>query len=182
MEQFFQEVSTPYFWLAVVGVGIAVNLLSSLIAKLAPRLGIGVVFWWRVRTKLATENQSQREKEFRAKVSVVANQPALIGSFLIRAYALYLCGAAICLLGLWGFGLAIIVDGTLIYGPKHSLSWWWGMFDGYAKAILAFTFGIQALKLANQRYLIATIAEERVMESGRKKLTEAASPAPPSAL
>ena len=73
MGQFFQKANTLYFWLAVVGVGVLVNLLSSLISWLTPPFGLNLEFWWQVRFNKATENQSQREKEFRAKVNVVAN-------------------------------------------------------------------------------------------------------------
>ena len=171
MDKFLQEVANPYFWYATFGVGIAVNLLSSLITKLAPRFGLSLVFWWSVRTKRATENQSQREKKFWAKVAVVASQPALISSFLVRAYALYICGATICVLGVWGLFLAVSIDVVLFYGAKYSWSWWWGMFNGYVQAILILTIAVQVLKLANQRYLISTIAEERLMELGLEKLT-----------
>lgn len=181
MERFFQEVGTAYFWIMVVGVGTAVSLLSTLITKLVPRLGVGLAFWCRVRTKAATESQSHWEREFRAKVSVVASQPALIGSYLIRAYVLYICGAALSLLGLLGLFTAITPESVLLYGPKFSWSWWLDTFHGFVKVIFFITFGVQIIKLANQRYLIATLAEERLMDRGLEKLTLAASPAPPSA-
>ena len=174
MERFLQEASTLYFWLAAFGVGIAVNLISTLIQKLVPRFGIGLIFWWRVRARAATESQSQWEKEFRAKVSVVASQPALISSYLIRAYVLYVCGAAVSLVGVLGLFIAITHESVLLYGPKYSWSWWLDTFGGFVKVIFFITLGIQIIKLANQRYLIATIAEERLMDSGLEQLTSEA--------
>ena len=180
MERFFQEVGTLYFWLAVVGVGIVVNLLSSLITKLAPRFGVGLTFWWRVRANKATPNQSQKEKEFRAKVRVVASQPALISSFLIRAYALFICGAVLCGLGLWSFFIAVSVDYVLLFGAKYSYPWWWGVFDQFSRSVFILTFGSQIFERANQRYLISTFAEEKLLGEGLEKLTSVALPEPRS--
>ena len=181
MERFYQEVGTAYFWISVVGVGTAVGVLSTLITKMAPRLGLSLLFWWRIRRNSASANQSQREKDFRANVRVVESQPALISSFLIRAYALFIFGAAVCVLGVWGFFLDVTVDSVLLYGAKSVASEWWRKFDVYTRVIFTLTAGVQFLKLANQRYLIATIAEERLMERGLEKPTAAASPVPPSA-
>lgn len=72
-------------------------------------------------------------------------------------------------------------DIILIYGPKYSWGWWFETFGGLIKVIFFVTLGVQIIKSGNQRFLIATIAEERLMSRGLEKLTSAASPAPPSA-
>ena len=156
-------------------------MISKLIEKIVPRFGISIAFWWRIRAKVSLENQSQREKDFRAKITVVASQPTLISSYLLRAYVLYLCGVAMSILGVLMFFVGASPDAVSIYGPKYSWSWWFQTFGELVKVVFFISLGVQIIKLGNQRYLIATIAEERLMDKGLEKLTSAASPAPPSA-
>ena len=180
MDRFLQEASTSYFWLAAVGVGVLVSLLSSLISKLAPRFGLSLTFWWKARSDKDAKNQSQRVKEIRAIVTVVAGQPALVSSFLIRAYSMFVCGAILCGLGLWSFFVAIVIDYVLWFGPRYSGFWWLGIFQQFSQPVFILTVGFQIFKRANERYLISTFAEEKLLDEGLKKLTLAALPEPRS--
>ena len=70
-------------------------------------------------------------------------------------------------------------DSILIYGPKYSWGWWFETFRGLIKVIFFVTLGVQIIKSGNQRFLIATIAEERLMSRGLEKITAEASRVPP---
>ena len=182
MERFYQEIATLHFWVSVVGVGVAINLLTALIAKLVPGIGVNLTYWWRLRNQRSSELQSQKEKLFRLKVNVVAREPALISSFLLIGFVLLIFSATLLLLSLWGFFIAIFEDNVRLFGPKFSFAWWWGQFDLYSGVILGATVGVQIFKIANQRVLIAMLAEDRLMKDGLNRINAVASPLPPSEL
>ena len=169
MEKFPSEMATLYFWVAVVGVGIAVNLISSAITRFVPGLMSHLAFRWRRRSDKAEEQRSLQALELREAAKIVASQPSLISPFLLRAYVLFLVGAVGFLIGMFSFFIALDPAVALMYGTKYSLGWWTETVDRFLKAIFFFVLSVQVFKMANYRYLIATIAEETIFDAAVKK-------------
>lgn len=93
MEKFISDLTNPYFWLGVVLVGIAINLISALLIKASDAAALHFPRWLRSKT-------AARKATFERTVTMLVRLPELFPVYAARESRYRISGLLMWLIGI----------------------------------------------------------------------------------